>query len=55
MENIHIGGRYDENMEEPDNNIRHSTELIQDNQYYIHLHQDKEHGGGDNGLKPSDP
>ncbi len=37
MENIRIGGRYDENIEELDNNIYILTELIQDNiQYYIY-------------------
>lgn len=37
MENIRIGGRYDENIQELDNNIYILTELIQDNiQYYIY-------------------
>ncbi len=37
MENISIGGRYDENIQELDNNIYILTELIQDNiQYYIY-------------------
>lgn len=35
--NIQIGGRYDENIRELDNNIYILTELIQDNiQYYIY-------------------
>ena len=37
MENIRIGGRYDENIRELDNNIYILTELIQDNiQHYIY-------------------
>ncbi len=37
MENIRIGGQYDENIRELDNNIYILTELIQDNiQYYIY-------------------
>lgn len=37
LENIRIGGRYDENIQELDNNIYILTELIQDNiQYYIY-------------------
>lgn len=37
LENINIEGRYDENIEELDNNIYILTELIQDNiQYYIY-------------------
>ena len=37
MENISIGGRYDENIQELDNNIYILTEMIQDNiQYYIY-------------------
>lgn len=37
FENIKIGGRYDENIQELDNNIYILTELIQDNiQYYIY-------------------
>ncbi|MEW4414873.1 histidine kinase [Clostridium sp. AN503] len=37
LENIKIGGRYDENIQELDNNIYILTELIQDNiQYYIY-------------------
>lgn len=37
LENIRIGGRYDENIKELDNNIYILTELIQDNiQYYIY-------------------
>lgn len=37
LENIRIGGRYDENIRELDNNIYILTELIQDNiQYYIY-------------------
>lgn len=37
LENIRIGGRYDRNIEELDNNIYILTELIQENiQYYIY-------------------
>lgn len=37
LENVRIGGRYDENIQELDNNIYILTELIQDNiQYYIY-------------------
>lgn len=37
LENIRIGGRYDQNIEELDNNIYILTELIQENiQYYIY-------------------
>lgn len=37
IENIRIGGRYDENIQELDNNIYILTELIQDNiQYFIY-------------------
>ncbi len=37
LENIRIGGRYDENIEKLDNNIYILTELIQENiQYYIY-------------------
>ncbi len=37
LENIRIGGRYDENIEELDNNIYILTELIQEDiQYYIY-------------------
>lgn len=37
VENVEIGGRYDENIEELDNNIYILTELIQDDiQYYIY-------------------
>lgn len=37
LENVRIGGRYDENIEKLDNNIYILTELIQENiQYYIY-------------------
>lgn len=37
LENVRIGGQYDENIEKLDNNIYILTELIQDNiQYYIY-------------------
>lgn len=51
IENVRIGGRYDENIEELDNNIYILTELIQDDiQYYIY-YQTRSMEAVNNGLK----